>query len=165
MDVLYPIVQLWSWWPTAATEGEEKGTFLLFLPPSRLWQDKLPLTPLHSQHTIIHQHLFDTHLNQLSYPEGGGSMFLWNIRTFNHYMVLKTPQKYHCFESWLIESTILAAWKGTCPHQEMYLMSCLIYATENLICSFLVYCIYRECKMRNRAAGNSSQQTIKLNSH
>jgi len=40
-----------------------------------------------------------------------------------------------------------------------------IHVTENLICSFLVYGMYQECKKRNPAAGNRSQQIIKLDSH
>ena len=90
VDVLYPIVQQW---PIAATEGEEQVEVLPSLPPRKLWLDELLHTLLHNQHTIHHQHLFDTHPNQLSYPEEGGSMFLWNIRTFNRYMVLKPPPK------------------------------------------------------------------------
>ena len=76
MDVLYPTMQQWPWWPTAATEGEEKGAILPFLPPSRLQQDKLPQTLLRNQHTILQMHPSGTHLHQLSYPEEGGSMFL-----------------------------------------------------------------------------------------
>ena len=93
VDVLNPIMQQWSWWPIAATEMEEKGTVVPSLPPSKLWLDELPHTLLHNQHTILHQHLFDTHLNQLGYPEEGRSMFLWNIKTFNHYMMLTPPPK------------------------------------------------------------------------
>jgi hypothetical protein len=36
VDVLYPIMQQWPWWPIAATEGEEKETFLPLLPTSKL---------------------------------------------------------------------------------------------------------------------------------
>ena len=165
VDVLYPIVQQWPWWPIAATERVEQVEVLPSLPPNKPWMDKLPHTLLHNQHTILHQHLFDTNPNQLSYPEEGGSMFLWNIRTFNLYMVLKTPQKYHCFESRIIRSTVLVAWNGWCPKQDVKLLACPTHVTANLICSFLVQGMYQECKMRNPAAGNKSQQTIKLDSH
>ena len=124
VDVLYPIVLQWPWWPIAAREGEEQVKVLPSLPPSKLWLDKLPHTLLHNQYTLLHQHLFDTHLNQLSYPEEGSSMFLWNIITFNHYMVFETPQKYHCFELGLIKSTVLTAWKGWCPNQDVNLLAC-----------------------------------------
>jgi len=87
VDVLYPIMQQWPWWPIAATEGQEEVTVLPSLPPGKLWLDKLHHTFLDNQHTNLHQHLFDTHLNQLSYPEDGGSMFVRNVETFNCYML------------------------------------------------------------------------------
>jgi hypothetical protein len=61
-DILYHIMQQWPWQPITAIEGEEEVTVLQSLPSSRLWQDRVPQTLLYNQHTILHQHLFDTHL-------------------------------------------------------------------------------------------------------
>ena len=36
VDVLYPIMQQWPWWPIADTEGEDEVTVLPSLPPSTL---------------------------------------------------------------------------------------------------------------------------------
>jgi hypothetical protein len=51
VDVLYPIMQQWPWWPIAATDMEEKGTVVPSLPPSKLQLDN-SLTPSYTTKTL-----------------------------------------------------------------------------------------------------------------
>ena len=88
-----------------------RGDSPAFSSPKQAMPDKLHHTFLNNQHTILHQHLFDTHLNQLSHNEDGGSM---SSETSTHLIATccKHPpppkKKYYHFESQLINSTILA---------------------------------------------------------
>jgi len=56
-----------------ATEGEEKGTVLPSLPPSKLYDWTNSLKPSYITNALPTPYHFSTHLKQLSYPEDGGS--------------------------------------------------------------------------------------------
>ena len=64
----------------------------LLFPLLQLWLPKPPRTTLYIQHvsTLCHCSI---HLNQFSHPEDGGSMFLWNVRTFNHNTLRKRKRQ------------------------------------------------------------------------
>jgi len=78
--MLRPCKETFSWVSTPVGWG---GILFALPPLLQLWLPKLPCTTLYIQH-ISTLCPCSIHLNQFSHPENGGSMFAWNVRTFNH---------------------------------------------------------------------------------
>jgi hypothetical protein len=68
------------------------------------WENTLKLSCI--TETFLALHHFSIHLNQFGYPEGGGSMFLQNIKTFSHY-TLQKPKRIPLFDNLYVFAQLL----------------------------------------------------------